>query len=130
MNLLNFKNFTDDRGELVFISDDIPFNIKRIFYIYGIPKGAERGGHAHKKCQQIIIPISGKFEVKLVTPMNINNFVLNDPKIGLYVGVLTWAELFNFNDDSICLVLASELYDEADYFRDFKQYTNYLNGDK
>lgn len=124
MSYIYLPNVADERGQLTFVEglNHIPFEIKRIFYIYSVPQDSRRGGHAHKKCQQLIIPVSGKFCVTLHTPTNSTRYLLEDPKTALLINPLTWAELSDFEQGSVCLVLASELYDESDYIRDFKKY--------
>lgn len=128
MSYINLPSVSDDRGQLTFIegSNHIPFEIKRIFYLYNIPQNSRRGGHAHKKCQQLIIPVSGKFCVTLHTPINSAKYLLENPKTALLINPLTWAELSDFEQGSVCLVLASELYDESDYIRDFDTFLNFF----
>lgn len=104
-------------------SKEIPFDIKRIFYLYDIPGGESRGAHAHYKCHQFLIAASGSFEV-LVDDGNVQKiFQLNKPYIGLYIPPAIWASEINFSSGAICLVLASEIYDEQDYIRDYKEFT-------
>jgi len=104
---------------------DIPFAVKRIYYLYDVPGGEARGGHAHKNLQQIIIAASGSFDVLLDDGKNKKVINLNRPHIGLYVVPGLWRELLNFSSGSICLVLASELYDENDYLRKYKDFLNF-----
>ncbi len=103
----------------------IPFEVKRIYYLYDIPGGAARGGHAHKKLHQLIIAASGSFDVLLDDGMNKKVVNLNRPYLGLYLVPGLWRELLAFSSGSICLVLASEHYDEDDYIRLYKQFLNY-----
>lgn len=104
-------------------SIEIPFDIKRIFYLYDVPGGESRGAHAHKKCHQFLVAASGSFEVLLDDGKEQHTVQLNRPFGGLHIPPLIWASEINFSSGSICLVMASELYEENDYIRD---YTNYL----
>ncbi|MCU0349780.1 MAG: FdtA/QdtA family cupin domain-containing protein [Flavobacterium sp.] len=108
-------------------SVEIPFDIKRIFYLYDIPGGESRGGHAHKECHQFLIAASGSFEVFLDDGKTKRVVHLNRPDIGLHIPPKIWASEINFSSGSICLVLASHLYDESDYLRDYNRYLNYCN---
>jgi len=101
---------------------DIPFNIERVYYLYDIPGGECRGGHAHKKLQQLIVAASGSFDVILNDGRNQRAITLNRPYYGLYVPPMMWREIVNFSSGAICLVLASLKYDEVDYIRDFEEF--------
>jgi hypothetical protein len=105
-----------------------PFSVKRVYYLYDVPGGAKRGGHAHKNLYQLIVAASGSFEVKLEDGFNSKTLNLNHPYTGLMVTPGIWREILNFSSGSICLVLASELFDENDYIRDFNHYLAYKNG--
>lgn len=100
-------------------SVDIPFDIKRIFYLYDIPGGESRGAHAHKQCHQFLVAASGSFEVLLNDGNNKRIINLNRPYYGLYIPPMIWASEINFSSGAICLVLASHPYDENDYLRDY-----------
>ena len=102
--------------------EEIPFNIERVYYLYDIPGGAERGGHAHKELQQLIVAASGSFDVLLDDGKNQKMISLNRPYYGLLVVPGIWRELHNFSSGSICLVLASQHYNEDDYLRDYKSF--------
>lgn len=103
---------------------EVPFKIKRIFYLYDIPGGESRGAHAHKECHQFLIAASGSFEV-LLNDGNTQRLVqLNRPYIGLHIPPMIWASEINFSSGSVCLVLASEAYSEEDYIRDYDDYKN------
>ena len=100
----------------------IPFNIKRVYYLYDIPSGSTRGGHAHKNLHQLIIAATGSFDVIINDGEKEKAFNLNSPNRGLYIPNMLWRELVNFSGGSICLVLASMVYDEYDYYRDQKEF--------
>ncbi|MFL5340647.1 MAG: sugar 3,4-ketoisomerase [Gemmataceae bacterium] len=122
--LLHLPRITDPRGNLTFVEGDehVPFEIRRVYYLYDVPAGAERGGHAHRTLHQIIIPLSGSFDVILDDGANWRRFRLDRPYRGLYVCPLTWRELSNFSSGSVCLVLASAPFDEGDYVRDYREF--------
>ena len=101
---------------------DVPFDIKRIFYIYDIPSGEDRGAHAHKECHQLLVAITGAFEVELFDGNQKLRFLLNQPDTGLHVPPGIWASEVNFSGGGICLVLASHVYDEEDYIRDLTDF--------
>lgn len=128
IDLINFSKIKSDSGTLSFVQNDsnIPFNIKRIFYMYDIPSNSYRGAHAHKTLKQIIIPISGSFNLSLESLSGEKNtFFLNRPSEGVYVPPMTWTYLENFSSGAIVLVLASDIYDENDYIRSYKIFNEY-----
>jgi len=106
-------------------SQEVPFDIKRIYYLYDVPGGNSRGGHAHKDLYQIMIALSGSFSVTLDDGTLKRNFLLNQPYQGLLIPPCLWRDLDNFSSGSICMVLASELYDENDYFRDHEKFIDW-----
>ena len=124
VKMIEIPKIIDHRGNLSFIGSGnlIPFDIKNVFYIYDIPSGTQRGGHAHKNLEQILIPLSGSFDVVLKDSKNTNTVHLDRPNRGLYIGPLIWREMKNFSSGSVCLVLASHKYDEDEYLRDFNQF--------
>jgi len=129
MNLNNYKlidlpKIADTRGNLTFVEGGrhVPFDIKRIFYLYDVPGGADRAGHALKTCHQFLIAISGSFDVMVDDGRDKARFHLNRSYYGLYIPRMTWRELDNFSSGSVCLVLASEYYDEADYYRVYSDF--------
>jgi len=128
--ILDLPKISDPRGNLTFIENksQIPFDIRRIYYLYDVPGGSERGGHAHKELSQLIIAISGSFDVVLNDGDNQKRFHLNRSYEGLYVCPMIWRELDNFSSGSVCLVLASNFYDEADYFRNYDEFISGRGG--
>lgn len=114
----------DRRGNLTYIesSNIIPFEIKRVYYLYDVPGGAERGGHAHKQLHQLIIAMSGSFDVLLDDGKNKKTFHLNRSYNGLYICPMIWREMNNFSSGSVCMVLASTFYDEEDYYREYSEF--------
>jgi len=114
----------DPRGNLTFIESNrhIPFSIERVYYLYDVPGGAERGGHAHKELQQFIIAMSGSFDIIIDDGFDKRRIHLNRSYYGLYLCPMIWREIDNFSSGSVCMVLASNYYDEADYFRDYDEF--------
>jgi len=115
---------SDERGNLSFIEsgNHVPFPIERIYYLYDVPGGAVRGGHAHKRLKQLIIAISGSFDVVLDDGVSQKRVHLDRANIGLYVCPMIWRELDNFSPGSVCVVLASRPYEEEDYYRDHDEF--------
>jgi len=106
-------------------NENIPFETKRIYYLYDIPSGENRGGHAHRDLQQLIVATSGSFDVLLDDGKNKKIIRLDRPNMGLYVVPGIWRELFEFSSGSVCLVLASRKYEDADYIRDYNDFIQY-----
>lgn len=121
---IDLPKITDNRGNLTFIESNnhIPFDIKRVYYLYDVPGGAERGGHAHYNLQQLIIAMSGSFDVIIDDGIKKERFHLNRSYNGLLIPTMMWRELDNFSSGSVCLVLASEKYEEDDYIRDYDKF--------
>jgi hypothetical protein len=122
--IIQLPKISDPRGNLTFIegSGHVPFNIQRVYYLYDVPGGSERGGHAHKALHQLIIAMSGSFDVQLDDGEKRKQFHLNRSYYGLYVCPMIWRELDNFSSGSVCMVLASNRYDENDYFRSYSEF--------
>jgi dTDP-4-dehydrorhamnose 3,5-epimerase-like enzyme len=122
--ILELPKIADPRGNLTFIeeSQHIPFDIRRVYYLYDVPGGERRGGHAHQKLEQFVIAASGSFDVVVNDGTALKRFFLNRSYYGLYIPRFIWREMENFSSGSICLVLASEHYDESDYYRDYGAY--------
>lgn len=114
----------DRRGNLTFIEGNkhVPFDIRRVYYLYDVPGGAHRGGHAHRQLEQLIVAMSGSFDVALDDGQRSRRFHMNRSFYGLYVPRMIWREIDNFSSGSVCMVLASEHYDEADYYRDYQEF--------
>lgn len=110
-------------------NDALPFEVKRVFYLYDIPGGESRGAHAHKKCHQFIIAASGAFEVMVDDGKQKKVVQLNQPNYGLHIPPGIWASEINFSSGSICLVLTSENFDESDYIREYEEFLNYIKND-
>lgn len=119
----------DDRGQLVALEEnkDIPFTIKRVYYMYDTVEGVTRGKHAHKSLEQILICVHGSCKIRLDDGREKKVVVLDKPNIGLYVSNVMWREMFDFSPDAVLMVLASELYDETDYIRDYDAFLAYIN---
>jgi hypothetical protein len=128
--IIDLPKISDPRGNLTFIESErhIPFEIKRVYYLYDVPGGAERGGHAHRELHQLIIAMSGSFDVILDDGYAKAKHHLNRSYYGLYVCPMIWRALDNFSSGSVCLVLASNFYDEFDYYRDYQDYVKAVRG--
>jgi len=122
--IIDLPKISDPRGNLTFVEagNHIPFDIQRVYYLYDVPGGAERGGHAHKELHQLIIAMAGSFDVVLDDGINKKRFHMNRSYYGLYVPKMIWRELDNFSSGSVCMVLASNKYEEDDYYRDYSEY--------
>ncbi len=128
-SIIDLPKIADPRGNLTFIEavKHIPFEVKRVFYLYDVPGGAMRAGHALKKCHQFIIAVTGSFDVLLDDGVERKRYQLNRSYYGLYVCPMVWRELDNFSSGAVSLVLASESYSEADYYREYKDFLNALH---
>ncbi|NNL54782.1 MAG: WxcM-like domain-containing protein [Woeseia sp.] len=123
-HIIDLPVIHDRRGNLTFIESQshVPFDVKRVYYIYDVPGGSERGGHGHRKLEQFIIAMSGSFDVVLDDGFEKKRFHLNRSYNGLYVSPMMWREIDNFSSGSVCLVLASTLYEADDYYRDYNEF--------
>lgn len=119
--LIDLPKIGEPRGNLTFVEGGrhVPFDIKRVYYLYDVPGGAERGGHAHRDLHQLIVAMSGSFDIVLDDGHRKMRYHLNRSYYGLYVCPMIWREMDNFSSGAVCLVLASNLYDESDYYRDY-----------
>jgi hypothetical protein len=126
--IVDLPKIADPRGNLTFVEggNHIPFDIKRVYYLYDVPGGAERGGHAHKDLHQFIIAMSGAFDIVLDDGRMKKRYHLNRSYFGLYVCPMIWREMDNFSSGAVCLVLASEKYDETDYYREYDSFIKNL----
>jgi len=120
IKLLKIPVVEDTRGNLAFIQKNfLPFEFKRVYYLFDVPSNAYRGGHSHILQQELLIALSGSFEVVLQDGAVKKSFLLNKPNVGLLIPTGIWRELQNFSSGAVCLVLASDIFEEADYIRDF-----------
>lgn len=123
-SILEIDRHHNKKGNISVVENGttIPFDVKRVYYLYDVPSGESRAGHAHKKLHQFIVAASGSFDITLDDGQLKRTFTLNRPFQGLLVVPGIWREIDNFSSGSVCLVLASALYDESDYIRDYKQF--------
>ncbi|NHM01627.1 sugar 3,4-ketoisomerase [Flavobacterium difficile] len=125
--ILDIPKINNTKGNIGVIENDtIPFAVKRVYYLFDVPSGAKRGGHAHKKLKQVLIAISGSFDVVLKDGKSKEIVTLNRPDKGLLIENNIWRELENFSSGSVCLVLASEEFSESDYIRSYKEYLSFV----
>ncbi|MBD2177251.1 WxcM-like domain-containing protein [Pseudanabaena sp. FACHB-1998] len=129
--IIEFPKINDYRGNLTFVesSRHIPFDIQRVYYLYDVPGGAERAGHALKTCNQILIAMSGSFDVLLDDGFQKKCFHLNRSYYGLYVSPMIWREINNFSSGSVCMALVSTYYDPEDYYRNYEDFLKKVKGD-
>jgi len=127
LKTINLVTVSDPmRGNLTVVQSkqDIPFSIARIFYIYGIPKECERGGHAHREAEQVFIAISGSFSLEVTDARQSKSYAMKEPNCAVYVPPMIWAVVCAFSNDAVCLVLTNTSYDPADYIRDWDEYVS------
>ena len=125
--IIDIPKVNNTKGNIGVIENHtIPFDIKRVYYLFDVPSGAKRGGHAHKKLKQVLIAISGSFDVVLKNGKSKEIITLNRPDKGLLIENNIWRELENFSSGSVCLVLASEEFSEEDYIRNYKDYLSFI----
>jgi WxcM-like, C-terminal len=124
VKLIDLPVISDPRGDLTFVEGmrHIPFDIKRVYYLYNVPVDSERGGHAHRDLQQVVFALSGSFRMKIDDGENKQEYWLSNPRKGLYLNRLIWREMDCFSQGAVCMVLASLPYDEADYFRNYEEF--------
>lgn len=127
--IIDFSKHGDDRGMLIALekSKEIPFDIKRVYYMYDTKPGVRRGFHAHKSLKQILICIHGSCKIHLDNGKEIEEVTLDKPYQGLMMPDNTWREMYDFSSDAVLMVLASEVYDESDYIRDYNKFIEYIN---
>ncbi len=128
INIIELPRVSDPRGNLTFAEKQqlVPFDIKRAYWVYDVPAGESRGGHAHKRLQQLVIAVNGSFTVTLDNGYERRSVLLNHPWQGLVIDVNTWRTLDDFSSGAVCLVLASEHYDEDDYIYDYDEFLKYI----
>ena len=128
IEIINIPKVEDHRGNLAIIEKDVvPFEIKRVYYLYDVTSSAQRGGHAHKDQSEFLIALSGSFDVVLNDGKSVEKITLNKPDKGLLIKTNVWRELDNFSSGSVCLVLNSDVFLEEDYIRNFDEFITYLN---
>jgi len=128
VQIIEIPKIHDRRGNLSVIEGNtIPFELKRVYYLYDVPSGSERGGHSHKEQQELLIAISGSFDVILKDGDQEKMVTLNKPNFGLLIGKGIWRELQDFSSGSICLVMASDVFEENDYIRDYEEFVLFKN---
>lgn len=125
--ILNFPKVTDNRGSLTYINNlkQIPFEIKRVFIVSGVPQGLSRGGHAHKILQEVLIPISGNFCVEVSDGINCAEILLSEDDAGILIPPSSWRVVTKYSPRAICLSLCSEEFDESDYLHTWQEFKNY-----
>lgn len=128
--IINFKQHGDDRGHLVVIegNKDVPFDVKRVFYIYGSSNDVVRGQHANRKTEFVLINVSGTSKVKIDDGVEQSVIELNEPHMGVYIPTMVWKDMYDFSEDSVLLVLASESYDSSEYIRDYSEFLKEVGG--
>lgn len=132
VRLIDLPRILDPRGNLTFIENGnhIPFDIRRVYYLYDVPGGAHRGGHGHKALHQLMIAMSGSFDVLLDDGRTKFKYHLNRSYYGLYIPPMMWREIDNFSSGSVCMVLASDHYNESDYYREYADFLRDAQGGK
>lgn len=122
--IIELPQIHDVRGDLTFVEggNHLPFDIRRVYFLYNIPVDSERGGHAHKELQQVVFALSGSFRMKVDDGHQKNEYELRDPRKGLYISRLVWREMTDFSQGAVCMVLASHRYDESDYYRNYDDF--------
>lgn len=129
IKIVEIPKIVDYRGNISVIEKDVlPYDVKRVYYLYDIPSGSLRGGHAHKEQLEFLIALSGSFDVVLNDGINKTVVTLNRPNKGLLIPTGIWRELENFSSGAVCLVLASDIFKETDYIRDFSDFIRYKEG--
>ena len=130
VHFINFRSIHDPSGNLTPIEEwqDVPFDIRRVFFLYDVPGGAARGGHAHRTLQEVVIAVSGSFDVVVEDGIARGRYSLNRSYYGLYLPAMVWMNLENFSSNAVALVIASQPFDEADYYRDRSEFLTVARG--
>jgi hypothetical protein len=128
--LVDLPVITDPRGDLTFVEgrNHVPFDIARVYYLYNVPAGAERGGHAHRALEQVVFALSGSFRITVDNGETKQDYVLRDPRKGLYIRNMIWRTMDEFSQGAVCMVLASSPYQESDYIRDYDTFLKEARG--
>ena len=129
INNYDYKYHSDKYGKLIALESnkDIPFDIKRVYYIYEVESNVRRGFHSHKELEQVLVCVHGSVKILLKTPNEEKIVLLDKPSKGLYIGTDIWREMYDFENETVLMVLASDYYDENDYIRNYKDYETYYN---
>ena len=130
--LIDLPKITDPRGNLTVVEqlNQVPFEIARVYWTYDIPGGGRRGGHAHRTCEEVVIAVSGSFDVELFDGKERHVYHLNHPYQGLYIGTGVWRTLEDFSSGAVCLVVASELFDEDEYIYEYDEFLKFVGCSK
>ena len=122
--MIDLPVVSDPRGDLTFVEggNHVPFEIRRVYYLYNVPVDAERGGHAHRELEQVVFALSGSFRLKIDDGQTKSEYWLRDPRRGVLINRLVWREMDSFSQGAVCMVLASRPYEEADYIRDYDEF--------
>lgn len=129
--IIELPVINDPRGDLTFVEGNrhIPFDIKRVYYLYNVPVDSARGGHAHRELEQVLFALSGSFRVTVDDGESKQEYLLRNPRQGLHIKKLIWREMDLFSQGAVCMVLASQPYDEADYFRNYNDFLKAVAGE-
>ncbi|WP_306352832.1 sugar 3,4-ketoisomerase [Flavobacterium sp. '19STA2R22 D10 B1'] len=131
VSIIEIPKIEDYRGNIAVVENEcVPFEIKRVYYLYDVPSTSHRGGHAHKNLQQLLIPLSGSFDVLLKDGKEEQIITLNKPDKGLLINASIWRELENFSSGAVCLVIASAVYNEEDYIREYDEFIDYVQSNQ
>lgn len=128
---IDFPKVYDPRGALTYVynHEHVPFKVRRVYYLYDVPGGAERGGHAHKNLEQVVVALMGSFDLILDDGIEKKRYHLNRPYYGIYIKDLIWREMDNFSSGAICMVMASSLYEAGDYVREYAEFLELVKGE-
>ncbi|WP_396192994.1 sugar 3,4-ketoisomerase [Flavobacterium sp.] len=131
IQIIEVPKIEDYRGNIAIIEGDVlPFEVKRVYYLFDVPSSAKRGGHAHKEQLEFLIPLSGSFDVVLKDGSETQKVTLNKPDKGLLINTNIWRELENFSSGSVCLVIASDVFSEEDYIRNYEEFVAYIDANR
>ncbi|NNE55516.1 MAG: WxcM-like domain-containing protein [Flavobacteriales bacterium] len=130
VGLVDLPVISDPRGDLTFLEGDrhVPFPIRRVYFLYNVPVDSERGGHAHRELEQVVFALSGSFRIKVDDGTSKTEYWLRNPRKGLYINRMVWREMDSFSQGAVCMVIASQYYDEGDYFRNYEDFQKEVTG--